>query len=334
MADLVATSDKHRPREDAKTWDSFKPSKTGYQAVFKAAQERGWVNPKSNAAQVATAPTTLAQRKPHNIFGRTRPQPFELDEAPRPIAELADAYSRAKGADRSGVIVAAVTAAAAMIDDRFVLRALPDWLVSARMWSFICAPSGEGKSPILRAATDPIKLLHAEALGKWRANNEFRKEQDRDPIPALYTSDATVPALSERLKDNPRGIFMLTEEFSSWIGSIEASNRGDAAKNRGDSIQLRDGGGLRQVDRVGRGSVSVSNWGASVLAACTPDGLAKQLKNMPEDGLIGTVHSVHAGRNGLRRGRRLHAQLEMWERWMKWDLCQHAMRGAVCHFHG
>lgn len=40
-------SDKHDPRADAKTWDSFKPSHTGFQAIFAKAQAVGWPNPKA-----------------------------------------------------------------------------------------------------------------------------------------------------------------------------------------------------------------------------------------------------------------------------------------------
>lgn len=43
-------SSKWKP-EDARKWDTFKPDGTGYQAVFAEAQRRGWVNPKSKAAQ-------------------------------------------------------------------------------------------------------------------------------------------------------------------------------------------------------------------------------------------------------------------------------------------
>ena len=35
-----------------------------------------------------------------------------------------------------------------------------------------------------------------------------------------------------------------------------------------------------------RGSFLVHNWGASVLAACTPAGLKDQMKRLPDDGLI------------------------------------------------
>lgn len=40
-----ATSDKHNPDEDAKTWKSFKPTQTGYKAVFAEAYRCGWKPP-------------------------------------------------------------------------------------------------------------------------------------------------------------------------------------------------------------------------------------------------------------------------------------------------
>lgn len=127
--------------------------------------------------------------------------------------------------------------------------------------------------------------MHGVLFERWKIANQGATREERQPIPALFTSDTTVAALSEALQANPRGILMLTEEFSSWIGAIDAADRGEGAKNRGDWLQLRDGG-QRQVNRIDRGSVFVPNWGVSVLAATTPDGLAKQMKQMPEDGLI------------------------------------------------
>lgn len=55
-----STSDKFNAKEASKKWDSFQPSKTGYQAVFAEAQRQGWINPSSNAAQLprVAAPTS------------------------------------------------------------------------------------------------------------------------------------------------------------------------------------------------------------------------------------------------------------------------------------
>ncbi len=44
-----ATSDKFNPKDAAKKWDSFKPTHTSYQAIFKEAQDMGWLNPAKHA---------------------------------------------------------------------------------------------------------------------------------------------------------------------------------------------------------------------------------------------------------------------------------------------
>lgn len=226
-------------------------------------------------------------REPRDMFRKVTPRSFEYDEVPTLIASLAHDFSAATGIDPSGVIVAATTAAAGAIDDRHKLEVNrgTNWYVSARQWSVLCGPPSAGKSPAIRVAVDPLKRIHEEGVMQWHAENKGLKREEMSPQPATYLSDATIPALSERLRDNPQGVIVLNEEFASWVGAIDSSDRGEAAKNRGDWLQLRDGGG-RQIERIGRGSIFVPNWGASVLAACTPDGLAKQMKCMPEDGLI------------------------------------------------
>lgn len=49
--DWSQTSEKYKPH-DAKKWKTFDGQRTGYQAVFKKAQDLGWPNPNSNAARV------------------------------------------------------------------------------------------------------------------------------------------------------------------------------------------------------------------------------------------------------------------------------------------
>jgi hypothetical protein len=174
-----------------------------------------------------------------------------------------------------------------VIDDAYKLLVRPesDWEVSARQWAVLCGDPSAGKSPCIRAATGHVKYMHHELYERWREANMGLRKDEQEPVPALYTSDSTIPALSVALQANPRGLLMLTEEFASWVGGIDSADRGESAKNRGDWLQLRDGG-PHQINRVERGAVYVPNWGVSVLAACTPDGLAKQMKQMPEDGLI------------------------------------------------
>jgi hypothetical protein len=46
-----SSSDKYDPQADAKTWESFKPTHTGYPAIFKEAASAGWLNPAKKQEQ-------------------------------------------------------------------------------------------------------------------------------------------------------------------------------------------------------------------------------------------------------------------------------------------
>ncbi|TAN84038.1 MAG: hypothetical protein EPN14_02505 [Gallionella sp.] len=92
-----ATSEKFEPLDAANTWESFKPARTSYQAIFTEAQKLGWVNPRARAlpnlasvvfgAQVFEAPT-LSAADVRDGTASTRPL-TELGNAQR----LKDIYS-------------------------------------------------------------------------------------------------------------------------------------------------------------------------------------------------------------------------------------------------
>lgn len=282
-----ASSDKFDIAKASRKWETFRPSDTDHRAVFAEAQRHGWLNPASNSAQSA-APLVVGfhDRTPLNFLKMASAPRLSLTNLPAPIADFAGAYSAAHGFDVSGVIMAAITSAAAMIDDAYVLEAKPGWNISARIWAVLVGRSASGKSPSIKAATAPVRTKHAQlGLEQDEVCSFLEKGEERPPRQALYTSDSTVEALSDRLAANPRGMLMVTEEFASWIGQIDASTKGDAAKNRGAWLQLYDGGAY-QIDRVVRGSISIPNWGASVLTATTPSALADHMRHLPEDGLI------------------------------------------------
>lgn len=259
-------------------------------------------------------------RVPRDVLRKVIPQPYAFDDVPRAIGEFAYYYSQATGHDPSGALVSAVTAAASVIDDGYKLLVRPEsnWTVSARVWSFLCGEPSTGKSPAIRAATGHIKHMHNVLFQHWIDKCKSReKGEPRPELPALYTSDSTVPALADALIANERGLLMLTEEMSSWIGAIDSSNKGDAAKNRGDWLQLRDGG-PRQINRVERGAMLVPNWGVSVMAACTPGGLAKQMKEMPEDGLIQRFIPCILAAPNLDAAGDARQAMATWGRWLEW----------------
>jgi hypothetical protein len=256
-------------------------------------------------------------RKPRDLLRAASPPPFDYGDVPVPVADLGYHYSEATGFDRSGVIVAAMVAAASVIDDRYKLLVNrgTDWKESARLWAVLIGSPSAGKSPSMRAATDHIKTMHGRMVEGWR--QQYAKDDDPPPMPALYTSDATIAALTERLKSNPQGLLMLTEEFASWIGGIDSTDRGEAASNRGHWLQLYDGG-QHQIDRIGRGSFLVPNWSASVLAACAPDGLRSLSKHLTNDGLIHRFIPVMMGSPNYDANGDAQQALARWQQWLEY----------------
>ncbi len=49
-----------------------------------------------------------------------------------------------------------------------------------------------------------LKGMHIALHATWEMNNKDLKKEERDPGPALFTSDANVPALSEMLRAKAR----------------------------------------------------------------------------------------------------------------------------------
>jgi hypothetical protein len=300
------------------------------EGIFDAATVRKDTWDERRADIARTVDTALAKYAaadwdaPADIFRDVVAPAYSLDDVPAAIASVAKPFSEATGFDQGAMIMACVAAAAAVIDDRYRLCVRPGWHESARLWSVLIGGPSAGKSPTIQAASAPIKKIHSERVERWSVENAARtiaqaaaKNKTASPPPplprpAMFTSDATLEALSDRLKDNPRGILLLTEEFASWIGSIDAYRGGQGSRDRGEMLQLYDGG-PHQVDRVGRGSFLVPNWGAGVLAAGTPAGLRDQVKKLPDDGLIHRFVPCLMKRSGPSGNVSIDEPLAAWE---------------------
>jgi len=225
--------------------------------------------------------------EPLNIFSSMAAPAFRRGDFPRLIADYADPFARAAGFDFSGVAVACVVAAAGVIPDhvRLLLARNSSWFESPRLWSLLLGAPGSAKSPIIRAATRPVIDLHRRLVEQWVRENPDPDPETATPKPAAFTSDATIEKLSEILRDNPRGLLYVVDEFDSWFGSIDAYRQGGGSRDRGEWLRLYDGG-PHQVDRVRRGSFYVPNWGCSLLSATTWATLDRHAKNLPVDGLL------------------------------------------------
>jgi hypothetical protein len=227
--------------------------------------------------------------RPINILTPMVAPPLSVDDVPAVIGNYASLFARAAGFDPTPATLAGVVATAAVVDDgiRVLLPGVSSHFESARLWAGTIAGSGAGKSPSYRPMQAPVFALHRDLIEQAERERASSGADAQDKVPrrALFTSDCTIDKLSEVLAANPRGILYTVDELDSWLGSHDAFSRDGGSRSRGEWMRLFDGG-PHQVDRVGRGSYFVPNWGASMLTATTPTALQRHARRLPADGLF------------------------------------------------
>lgn len=222
---------------------------------------------------------------PVNVLRKLSAVPYDDTDVPGQIGDYAQVWALAGGFDTSLPIVAAIAAAAAVIDDRIRLEvsATRGWYESARIWALSIGGPGSGKTPAQKAMLAPVFELHREEREAWDRQNAGA--ETKSPQPRLFVSDVTLEKLSEVLVENEGGVLLWNDELGSIIGSHDQYRSGGAGKDRYEWMRLFDGG-PNQIERVQRGTVFVPNWGASMLTATTPHALKKLARKLDDDGLF------------------------------------------------
>jgi hypothetical protein len=254
---------------------------------------RGEAGPNS----AAETPTPAEWPKPVNILADFQAAPFDGTEVPDCLAEYPRLYARQTGFDLTIGLTAAVTCAAAAINDgvRPCASRKTNHYQSARLFEVAIGGAGSGKSPSQKEMLKPLWELHFELHRSWEAQMQAHKRDAKDgassepppPEPCVVVTDTTVEALSDTLAApcNHRGVLYAPDEFDSWIGGLNQYRNAGAGRDSAEWRKLFDGG-PNNVRRVGRKTVLVPNWAASVLTCTTPSVMKALTKSLPADGLM------------------------------------------------
>jgi putative DNA primase/helicase len=204
-----------------------------------------------------------------------------------------------------------------------------DWAVVPNLWGAIIGRPGELKSPALTEATKPLRRLeadardrHARAVADFRADalvvsaqadtakqalkSAAKAKKPKDVLDALArdalaatpagpilkrytTSDPTVEALGELLRDNPAGVGLIRDELTGWLRSFD---REDRACDRAFYLEAWNGNGPAfTYDRIGRGTILIPSPCVSILGGMQPGPLRALLRRAvrggeADDGLV------------------------------------------------
>jgi putative DNA primase/helicase len=154
------------------------------------------------------------------------------------------------------------------------------WLVVPNLWGILVGLPGTIKSHVIVEITALARSIEAEFRAAAGAAGHSKRR--------LLTSDATFESLHELLSTNPGGIFVLRDELSGWLASLERQGR---ETERAFFLESWEGNSSFTMDRIGRGTVHVEHCCVSLFGGIQPDRLrgylAKVLRgDVDNDGLI------------------------------------------------
>jgi putative DNA primase/helicase len=102
------------------------------------------------------------------------------------------------------------------------------------------------------------------------------------------TADPTIEKLGELLNQNPAGLLLLRDELTGWLKGLEKPGR---ESDRAFYIEAWDGLGRYEIDRVGRGSISVEALTVSIFGTIQPGRLRSYIaaavdQTAEDDGML------------------------------------------------
>jgi putative DNA primase/helicase len=238
--------------------------------------------------------------------------PLDFEFLPSSFRSLIEDISERMQTPPDYAAAAAVVALAGCVNRRAVI--VPkcadfSWRVVPNLWGASVAPPGMMKSPILRAVTSP--LIHIEekwreefqgelsdfeierekAEVRWQAWKEESKKSfkrgkqeltppDRTlvaPIQRrLVLTDSTFERLHEILKENSTGVFVIRDELTGWLASLDREGRNE---ERGFFLEAWNGDSPFTVDRISRGSIHVAACCVSLFGNIQPARLRSYLSD-------------------------------------------------------
>ena len=188
------------------------------------------------------------------------------------------------------------------------------WIVTPNLWGGIVAGPGMMKSPLVGIVTAPARALEADGRAEyadalreykaaqerakldsavWAENYKRAKKKDENapakprfdvPEPSqrrLVAVDATFESLHQLLSENSAGVFVLRDELSGWLASLERQGR---ESERAFYLECWSGDTGFTIDRIGRGSIHVEHCCVSLFGGIQPARLRAYLADALRDG--------------------------------------------------
>ncbi|WP_098038691.1 YfjI family protein, partial [Estrella lausannensis] len=261
------------------------------------------------------------------ISFQTLPSP--LHTLADPIVQWAQGVSMQMQISEDYVITPFLVSVGSLIGRKRGLELRPGsrWIEFANLWGMCIGRPAMMKSPAMNAAFHFLVVLanrakahfeegikkHQKEYDTWQIRKKIREEDykrelkeaiknhsdqakiqfheeepPKEPKRKRYkTQDATIEKLSELLIENPEGLLLYRDELAGWLNSFEKHGH---ENDREFYLESWSGKGDYDVDRIGRGSLSVPALCLSIFGSIQPGPLSKHIRDTVRGG---------SGDNGL-----------------------------------
>jgi hypothetical protein len=193
-------------------------------------------------------------------------RPFPLHALPPVLCDLVPASAEAIGCDPGLVTLPALAVAAGCIGNSRAIVVKKNWIEPIVTWSLTVAESGGHKSPAYNAAVGPLLEIQLDLFDQYHERvRDHKKEREswaslsakeRKATPGLVkppapeeppvhvTSDATIEALGELLRDNPHSMLLARDELDAWFQSFTRYKGKGGGTDRPQWLDLHKAGTL------------------------------------------------------------------------------------------
>jgi hypothetical protein len=258
--------------------------------------KRSWAKASSSQSKSSDDSMIIANDDPVDLWSVFPPPELPTGLLPPLIENFSRVRAEQIGCDPSGIAISALACCAAAIPDRIRIKPkrYEDWFERACLWVAIVGPPSAKKSPIIRAASDPIKRIDAALLREYMDQLEVfnqlapdeKREESKPSQTRIRIEDTTVEAAQQVLLDSPQGVLCLQDELSGFFGAMEKyNNRKGASVDRAFYLQAYNGGEYA-VNRVGRGAHIIPNLSMCILGGIQPEPIRSVANDTSDDGLI------------------------------------------------
>ena len=287
------------PLEDrVRLWGDLTLSMPDREGIVKAVAD---VDPEGPQPPPGATVEAVDSWGPLRVYDPPSVEPFPLDVLPPAVADLAVEGARAIGCPPDFIAGACSAVAAGAIGRSASLLLKPGYFASSSLYVATVGPPGDGKSPALNLAAEPVRKLggqfardHADAMERWRKACDARDKKSGEPEPPkpietrIDAGDVTTERLIGLFSENPRGLVMVRDELASLFGGMDQYRSG-----KGADRQIYCGvwsGASQQRDRIGKflpESMRCDHPCLSIVGGMTPD-------------LLGTIGDAQGRADGLQ----------------------------------